>query len=101
MSGPDKRFDSWIATPEEENSPGGLWNVETGRTPEGCRIVSASYCTREHAQLFAAAPDLLAALQALVERGTDSPEHMAAEAAIAKATGHANSDPAMRRGGGR
>lgn len=29
--------------------------------------------------------ELLSALKALVERGTDSPEHMAAEAAIAKA----------------
>lgn len=32
-----------------------------------------------------AAHDLLAALQALVERGTDSPEHIAAERAISKA----------------
>jgi len=37
--------------------------------------------------LIAAAPELLAALEALVERGTDSPVHMAAEAAIVKALG--------------
>ena len=40
-----------------------------------------------HARLIAAAPDLLEALKALVERGTDSPEHRAAEAAISKAQG--------------
>jgi len=40
-----------------------------------------------NARLIAAAPDLLAALKALVERDTDSPVHMAAEAAIAKAEG--------------
>jgi len=41
----------------------------------------------EMARLVAAAPDMLAALIALVERGTDSPEHCAAEAAIARAMG--------------
>ncbi len=40
-----------------------------------------------NARLLAAAPDLLAALIDLVERGTDSPEHVAAERAIARATG--------------
>ena len=39
------------------------------------------------ARLIASAPELLSALEALVERGTDSPQHRAAEAAIAKATG--------------
>jgi hypothetical protein len=39
------------------------------------------------ANLIAAAPELLAALQALVETGTDSPQHIAAERAIAKALG--------------
>lgn len=33
-----------------------------------------------------AADDMLAALKGLVEHGTDSPEHLAAEAVIAKAT---------------
>lgn len=42
-----------------------------------------------NARLMAAAPELLEALKALVERGTDSPEHIAAERAIAKATGEA------------
>lgn len=46
-----------------------------------------SAVARDH--LVAAAPDLLAALVALVERGTDSPEHRAAEAAIARAKGAA------------
>lgn len=40
-----------------------------------------------NARLMAAAPDLLEALKALVEHGTDSPQHLAAEAAIAKAEG--------------
>lgn len=40
-----------------------------------------------NANLLAAAPDLLAALKGIVERGTDSPVHQAAEAAIAKAEG--------------
>lgn len=38
-----------------------------------------------NARLIAAAPELLAALKTLVELGTDSPEHQAAERAIAKA----------------
>jgi hypothetical protein len=41
----------------------------------------------DDARLIAAAPDLLAALEALVQKNTDSPEHLAAQAAIAKAKG--------------
>lgn len=40
-------------------------------------------------RLIAAAPALYEALAALVERGTDSPEHMAAERALALARGEA------------
>jgi len=40
--------------------------------------------TLEDAHLFAAAEEMREALSALVERGTDSPEHMAAEAALSK-----------------
>ncbi len=67
----------------------GGWNVWpiSSKKPDGSAI--AYDCTEADARLIAAAPDLLAALLALVERGTDSPEHMAAEAAIAKATGEA------------
>lgn len=45
--------------------------------------------TTANARLIAAAPALYEALAALVERGTDSPEHMAAERALALARGEA------------
>ena len=41
----------------------------------------------EIGRLAALVAELLAALVGIVERGTDSPQHLAAEAAIAKAQG--------------
>jgi len=69
----------------------GPWRIEYEpychvRSDAGC-VLASDYTTPENANLISAAPDLLAALQALVEHGTDSPEHQAAEAAIAKALG--------------
>lgn len=53
--------------------------------PDGYALTIAQVMDSSSARLIAAAPDLLAALKGLVELGTDSPRHLAAEAAIAKA----------------
>lgn len=45
------------------------------------------YCGEDNARLIAAAPDLLAALQMLLEFPNTGPATTAARAAIAKATG--------------
>lgn len=51
-----------------------------------CSVPSMEhYSQAQTGRLLAAAPDLLAALLGLVERGTDSPQHLAAEAALKKA----------------
>ncbi len=50
-----------------------------------CPFHTSERNAEANARLIAAAPELLEALQALVEHGTDSPGHLAAEAAIRKA----------------
>lgn len=77
----------------------GPWTENGTAVHAGDKMIAAVYgdhpeCKHDarmqaNARLIAAALDLLEALKALVERGTDSPEHRAAEAAIAKATGDA------------
>lgn len=79
-----------MAKPEDANDLEGLWRVHAPPTEAGYQVVAASYCTRDHALLFAAGPELLAAARQAMDECCDLIETDAGhalEAAIAKAEG--------------
>ena len=73
--------------PEHDNQQWLILSEDWGTNDGDALICEMNDPHEATARLIASAPELLSALEALVERGTDSPQHRAAEAAIAKATG--------------
>lgn len=65
------------AEPEAAYNPDGLWMVveQSDTFLSGATCCTASYCIRADAQLYAAAPDLLAALTLIVENADDISEY--------------------------